>query len=97
MQTDARMSRLRNGISVCHKNDIIFTVRDNGIGMDLETRENAFSLFYSSKGKKGTGLGLFIASKFIGQHGGDINIDSVKGQGALFTVKIPGCLNPSDG
>jgi signal transduction histidine kinase len=80
-----------------HKNDIIFTVRDNGVGMDLETRENAFSLFYSSKGKKGTGLGLFIANKFIGQHGGDINIDSVKGQGALFTIKIPGCLNPSDG
>jgi signal transduction histidine kinase len=71
------------------REDIVFTVRDNGIGMDLETREKAFSLFYSSKGKKGTGLGLFIANKFIGQHGGSIHIDSVKGQGALFTIRIP--------
>jgi signal transduction histidine kinase len=68
--------------------DIVFTVRDDGIGMDLEAREKAFSLFYS-KGKKGTGLGLFIADKFIGQHGGSIHIDSVKGKGALFTVRIP--------
>jgi signal transduction histidine kinase len=71
------------------REDIVFTVRDNGIGMDLETREKAFSLFYSSKGKKGTGLGLFIANKFIGQHGGSIHIDSVKNQGALFTIRIP--------
>ena len=71
------------------KNDTIFIVDDNGIGMDMETCEKAFSLFYSSKGKKGTGLGLFIANKFIGQHGGSIHIDSMKDRGAKFTVRIP--------
>lgn len=71
------------------KRYIIFTIQDNGIGMDLDTREKIFSLFYSSKGKKGTGLGLFIANKIIGQHGGTINVDSVLGQGSNFTLKIP--------
>jgi signal transduction histidine kinase len=69
--------------------NIIFLIRDNGIGMDMETREKAFSLFYSSKGRKGTGLGLFIANKIIGQHGGEILIDAVEGKGATFMVKIP--------
>ncbi|MCG6911205.1 MAG: hybrid sensor histidine kinase/response regulator [Deltaproteobacteria bacterium] len=66
-----------------------FTIHDNGIGMDLETREKIFSLFYSSKGRKGTGLGLFIAHKIIGQHDGGIHVDSMPGQGAKFTVKLP--------
>ncbi|MBW2298596.1 MAG: hybrid sensor histidine kinase/response regulator [Deltaproteobacteria bacterium] len=71
------------------KQHVLFTVRDNGIGMDMETREKIFSLFYSSKGSKGTGLGLFIANKIIGQHGGTIDVDAVMGQGSLFTIKIP--------
>jgi signal transduction histidine kinase len=71
------------------KENIIFIVRDNGIGMDMETREKIFSLFFSSKGQKGTGLGLFISNKIIGQHGGTINVDSVKDQGSQFTIKIP--------
>ena len=71
------------------KRHIIFTIQDNGIGMDFDAREKIFSLFYSSKGKKGTGLGLFIANKIIGQHGGTINVDSVLGQGSNFTLKIP--------
>lgn len=71
------------------KHHIIFTIRDNGIGMDLETREKIFSLFYSSKGNKGTGLGLYLANKIVGQHGGSINVDAVLGQGAQFKVKIP--------
>lgn len=73
--------------------NIIFIVGDDGIGMDKETRDKVFLLFYSSKGRKGTGLGLFIANKIIGQHGGNIHIDSVKGQGAQFTIKIPKVSN----
>ena len=71
------------------KRHVVFTIQDNGIGMDLETREKIFSLFYSSKGSKGTGLGLFIANKIIGQHGGTIDVNSVPGKRTLFTLKIP--------
>jgi signal transduction histidine kinase len=71
------------------KDHIIFVIRDNGIGMDRETREKIFTLFYSSKGRQGTGLGLFIANKIIGQHGGSIQVDSVKDEGSKFSIIIP--------
>ncbi len=74
------------------KNDekhLFFVVSDNGIGMDTMTRENLFSLFYSSKGREGTGLGLFLSNKIIAQHGGSISVDSKEGQGSRFSIKIP--------
>ncbi len=69
--------------------EIIFTISDNGIGMTQETREKAFSLFFSSKGAGGTGLGLFIANKIAQSHGGNINIESARNAGSSFTVKLP--------
>ena len=66
-----------------------FSIRDNGIGMDRETQEKIFTLFFSSKGNRGTGLGLFIANQVVEQHGGEIVVDSVPGQGSCFTVRIP--------
>ena len=68
---------------------IRFEIKDNGIGMDQETRESLFTLFFSSKGNKGTGLGLFIADKIIDQHGGKISVESKRGQGSNFKVTIP--------
>jgi PAS domain S-box-containing protein len=68
---------------------IFFEVKDNGIGMDRETRESLFTLFFSSKGNKGTGLGLFIADKIIDQHGGRISVKSTPGQGSSFKVTLP--------
>jgi PAS domain S-box-containing protein len=68
---------------------IIFEISDNGIGMDRQTRENLFTLFFSTKGDKGTGLGLFIAEKVIDQHGGKITVDSTVGKGSRFKITIP--------
>lgn len=64
-------------------------IEDNGKGMDRETREKAFSLFFSSKGAEGTGLGLFIANKIAGAHGGSIDLESELNAGTRFTVSIP--------
>jgi PAS domain S-box-containing protein len=72
-----------------------FEIKDNGIGMDRETRENLFTLFFSSKGNKGTGLGLFIADKIIDQHGGKIAVESSPGQGSNFKITIPGAVQNS--
>jgi len=69
---------------------IFFEVKDNGIGMDRETRESLFTLFFSSKGNKGTGLGLFIADKIIDQHGGRISVKSKPGQGSSFKITLSG-------
>jgi signal transduction histidine kinase len=72
-----------------NNSDIQFKISDNGIGMSQETREKAFSLFFSSKGAGGTGLGLFIANKIAQSHGGSISIDSESGKGSTFVVKLP--------
>ena len=69
--------------------DMVFQVSDNGIGMDQETREKAFSAFFSSKGTEGTGLGLFIAHKIATSHKGSIAIESTLHVGTRFTVRIP--------
>jgi PAS domain S-box-containing protein len=66
-----------------------FMVEDNGIGMDQETREKAFSLFFSSKGSGGTGLGLFISNKIALAHGGSMGLDSETNKGTLITARIP--------
>jgi len=71
------------------EDDIIFDVLDNGIGMDRETREKVVTLFYSSKGREGTGLGLFISNQIIEQHGGSIKADSTPGKGSQFIVRMP--------
>jgi len=66
-----------------------FDVQDNGIGMDQETRDKAFSLFFSSKGAQGTGLGLFVANRIARAHGGRIDLESQIGAGTRFTVHLP--------
>jgi PAS domain S-box-containing protein len=66
-----------------------YEVWDDGIGMDQETRERAFSLFFSSKGGDGTGLGLFISNKIAQAHGGEIQLASELNQGTRITVKMP--------
>jgi len=68
---------------------VTFTISDNGIGMDRETCDKAFSLFFSSKSSEGTGLGLFIAEKIAKAHGGEIQLESEVEKGTRFVVTIP--------
>jgi len=68
---------------------VIFDITDNGMGMSQETREKAFTLFFSSKGLKGTGLGLFIAHDVVKKHGGTIDLTSEPGVGTQFHIVIP--------
>jgi len=68
---------------------VVFDVIDNGMGMDEATKEKIFTLFFTSKGSAGTGLGLFIANDTVQQHGGTITVDSEPGQGSHFHVRIP--------
>ena len=73
---------------------IVFCVADDGIGMDTETQAKLFTEFFSSKGRKGTGLGLFIANQIIQQHGGTISVSSAPGRGSRFTIKLPKQCQP---
>ena len=66
-----------------------FEVADNGIGMDQETREKAFTLFFSSKKGDGTGLGLFVSNKITRAHGGKIRLESELNRGTRVIVTLP--------
>lgn len=68
---------------------VCFEITDNGMGMDQETQEKMFTLFFSSKGSKGTGLGMFIAHHVITQHGGSIRVTSKPGEGSRFLIHLP--------
>ena len=66
-----------------------YQVADNGCGMDDETRTKVFNNFFSTKGSRGTGLGLMITRKLITEHGGVIELASEKGKGTTFSIRLP--------
>ena len=74
----------------------IIDIHDDGIGMDSDTLENIFDLFFSSKGGKGTGFGLFIANNIVKQHNGIILVKSAQGKGTNFCIKIPKVSNKAE-
>jgi signal transduction histidine kinase len=64
-------------------------VGDNGAGMPPETLERIFQVFVSTKGARGTGLGLAVSRKILREHGGDIRATSREGAGSTFTLEFP--------
>jgi PAS domain S-box-containing protein len=72
-----------------NRNRIRFEVSDNGMGMPEEVQNKLFSSFFSTKGHRGTGLGLMNTRKMIEEHQGTIDVASEPGQGTVFTVRLP--------
>jgi nitrogen-specific signal transduction histidine kinase len=66
-----------------------FEVRDNGSGIPPEKINDIFRPFVSTKGARGTGLGLAVSRKILREHGGDILVRSQPGQGSLFILRLP--------
>ena len=64
-------------------------VADNGEGMTAETLAEIFNLFVSTKGSRGTGLGLTVSRKILREHDGDIRAESSLGAGSTFTLEFP--------
>lgn len=64
-------------------------VQDNGTGIAPEKLGDIFKPFISTKGSKGTGLGLAVSRKILREHGGDITVESQPGRGSKFFLRIP--------
>jgi two-component system NtrC family sensor kinase len=70
-------------------NVIKFEIRDNGIGMDESVVKKLFTSFFSTKGHRGTGLGLMVTRKLIEEHHGKIEVKSQPGKGTTVIVRMP--------
>jgi two-component system NtrC family sensor kinase len=64
-------------------------VADNGTGIPPEMLQNVFEPFFSTKGEKGTGLGLWIVKGIIENHGGKMRVRSRVGRGTTFKIDLP--------
>ena len=64
-------------------------VTDEGCGMDERTRLQLFHPFFSSKGSRGTGLGLSVTQKIVQEHGGRVEVESEEGKGSTFRIVLP--------
>jgi len=68
--------------------EIILRIADNGEGIDEDKLKKIFNLYFTTKAG-GTGIGLSIVQKIIYEHGGLISVESKKGEGTVFTIKLP--------
>jgi len=64
-------------------------VADTGTGIPAELQKSIFEPFVTTKGEKGTGLGLWIVRGIIGNHGGKISLQSKVGKGTVFKIELP--------
>jgi signal transduction histidine kinase len=76
---------------------IVVSVADNGNGIDPQNLDKIFDAFYSTKGQKGTGLGLAVAQKVVKEHSGKITVQSAPREGTKFTISLPSLATQSSG
>ncbi len=69
--------------------EAVLEVGDTGPGIPEEIRDKLFVKSVTTKGSKGTGLGLLVAKKIVDEHGGSLEVESVPGKGSTFRVVLP--------
>ena len=81
-----------------NNNQIQVLIHDNGKGISSAETVHIFEPFYTTKDPgKGTGLGLATCHRIIEQHGGEISVASLPGEGTTFVIQLPIIQQPQDG
>src|SRR6185369_9392423 len=70
-------------------NRLTITVADTGIGIEPDVLPRIFQPFFTSKKRRGLGLGLPICDRIVKGHGGRIEVESMPGEGTRFTIRLP--------
>jgi PAS domain S-box-containing protein len=85
---------LRTGIAAgSHGQIVLLEVEDKGVGMDEDTRRRCLEPFFTTKGTRGTGLGLAMVYGVAQRHGANLEIDSAPGRGTI--VRMTFALAPA--
>ena len=93
---DAGTIRVRMGRGVAGEPTVWASIQDDGPGIAPEILEKIFDPFFTTKRPgRGTGLGLSISMAIVREHGGDIDVQSAPGGGAVFLITLP-AARPSD-
>ena len=74
--------------SLSSKN-ILLSIGDNGCGIPADKMSQIFGLFFTTKGSKGTGIGLAVVHKIVREHHGRISVQSKPGEGTVFNISLP--------
>ncbi len=99
----AVLNMVKNAIEACDKeksfiririqskdaDQYVITIEDNGQGMTDEVKAKMFQAFFSTKGERGTGLGLLVIDRTVKAHAGKIALESEYGKGTKFTLTFP--------
>lgn len=72
-------------------------VADSGIGMDEETRRRCLEPFFTTKGERGTGLGLAMVYGVTQRHNAEVQIDSARGKGTIVRMRFPVAIETNSG
>ena len=75
---------------------VCYRVSDTCGGIPAAVKDKLFSTFITTKGSRGTGIGLMLTKKIADQHRGLLEMFSEEGCGATFTLKIPADISPSE-
>jgi signal transduction histidine kinase len=82
----------RIDIATCfdpESNKVHVAVSDDGMGIPQEAQEKIYNLFFSTKGRRGTGIGLAVTKKIVEEHGGALQFKSIEGEGTTFYLAFP--------
>lgn len=85
-QTEPRQLRLE---TYCQGGQVMLAVQDSGPGIPLEARNYIFDALFTTKGNKGTGLGLAVVRNVMERHGGSVQVGESNGRGARFVLAFP--------
>ncbi len=72
-----------------NRDEVEIEITDTGHGIPKENLTQIFEPFYSTKGTKGTGLGLAVSWGIVQQHGGTLDVESEVGKGTTFNIRLP--------